>query len=132
MEPADGESSTGYLRNAFLVAVDIRKSSPTWVMGRHGDISPEQEATMGAAWIRVRFCVLSDFAEVQYKCTSIYNHEGESGIHWMNPELAIDWPIRNCIVSRRTERPDSQPVASFTAVRSLHVWFRRVQVSIGG
>jgi len=88
--------------NAFLVAVDIRKSSPNLGKWVGMEISAQNKKQL---WVppgfAFGFCVLSDFAEVQYKCTSIYNHEGESGIHWNDPELAIDWPIRNCIVSEK-------------------------------
>ncbi|RMF61276.1 MAG: dTDP-4-keto-6-deoxy-D-glucose epimerase, partial [Calditrichaeota bacterium] len=47
------------------------------------------------------FCVLSDFAEVQYKCTGIYNPEGEGNIRWNDPDIGIEWPVQNPIVSAR-------------------------------
>jgi dTDP-4-dehydrorhamnose 3,5-epimerase len=37
--------------------------------------------------------VLSDYAEIQYKCTGIYNNKAESGILWNDPAIGIEWPI---------------------------------------
>jgi dTDP-4-dehydrorhamnose 3,5-epimerase len=44
---------------------------------------------------------LSDYAEVQYKCTGLYNNRCESGIRWNDPEIGIDWPVRDPIVSQK-------------------------------
>ncbi|UCF56021.1 MAG: dTDP-4-dehydrorhamnose 3,5-epimerase family protein, partial [Deltaproteobacteria bacterium] len=45
------------------------------------------------------FCVLSEEAEIFYKCTEFYSPEKERTIRWDDPDLAIDWPIRNPILS---------------------------------
>jgi len=45
------------------------------------------------------FCVLSDYAEIQYKCTGIYNNKGESGILWNDPEIGVQWPVRDALLS---------------------------------
>ena len=37
--------------------------------------------------------MLSETAELQYKCTGLYNSKGESGILWSDPEIGINWPI---------------------------------------
>jgi dTDP-4-dehydrorhamnose 3,5-epimerase len=47
------------------------------------------------------FCVLSDVAELQYKCTGIYNNKGESGILWNDPEIGVEWPVKNPILSEK-------------------------------
>ena len=47
------------------------------------------------------FYVISEFAELHYKVTSLYNHENESGIKWNDPTLAIKWPCNNPIVNDR-------------------------------
>lgn len=85
---------------AFLVAVDIRKGSPTlgrWV----GVVCSEENRKMvwAPAGFARGFCVLSDYAEIQYKCTGIYNPNGESGILWNDPDIDIDWPISDPILS---------------------------------
>jgi dTDP-4-dehydrorhamnose 3,5-epimerase len=48
--------------------------------------------------------VLSDYAEIQYKCTGIYNSKGESGIRWDDPEIGIQWPIRDVQLSEKDRK----------------------------
>lgn len=78
----------------FDVAVDIRKSSPTfgkWV----GALLSAQNKRM--LWIPEGFAhgflVLSDTADFLYKTTSFYDAEADRCIRWDDPELAITWPI---------------------------------------
>ena len=79
--------------SAFLVAVDIRKNSPT--LGRWFGIEASSE-NKRIVWAPAGFargvCVTSDFAEIQYKCTALYNPEGEGGIRFDDPDIGIDWP----------------------------------------
>ena len=79
---------------AFLVAVDIRKGSPTlgkWV-GVVTSAENRRQVWAPAGFAR-GFCVLSEFAEIQYKCTGTYSNKGESGILWSDPEIGIEWPL---------------------------------------
>jgi dTDP-4-dehydrorhamnose 3,5-epimerase len=39
------------------------------------------------------FCVVSDVAQVEYKCTDFYDRQGERGVAWDDPDLAIAWPV---------------------------------------
>lgn len=79
----------------FDVAVDLRRSSPTfghWV----GDVlSAENRKSM---WIPPGFAhgflVLSKFAEFTYRCTDYYAPEHERTLRWDDPDIAIDWPLR--------------------------------------
>lgn len=83
----------------FDVGVDIRKGSPTygkWV----GEILSEENKKMlyfppGFAH---GFYVLSDKAEVTYKCTSEYNKESERALAWDDPDVDIQWPIKDNII----------------------------------
>jgi len=87
---------------AFLVAVDIRKGSPT--LGKWFGIvcSAENKKQVWApAGFARGFCVLSDFAEIQYKCTALYNPNGESGILWNDPDIGIAWPVISPILSAK-------------------------------
>jgi dTDP-4-dehydrorhamnose 3,5-epimerase len=109
--------------NAFLVAVDIRKGSPT--LGQWGGVEASAEnrrQVWAPAGFARGFCVLSDAAEIQYKCTGIYNEKAESGIRWNDPKIGIKWPIQEVFLSDKDRtaqtldewlsRPES---ASFTA-----------------
>ncbi len=80
---------------AYLVAVDIRKESPT--LGQwHGEIVSEKNKKQ--IWAPTGFArgfyVLSDYVEIQYKCTGVYNSRAESGILWNDPKIGIEWPIQ--------------------------------------
>ena len=77
----------------FDVAVDIRRSSPTFGRWEGVRLNAESHKML---WIPVGFahgfCVLSDFAEVLYKATEFYAPEDERCILWNDPDLHIDWP----------------------------------------
>jgi len=80
----------------FDVAVDIRKSSPTfgqWV----GEYISAQNKRM--IWVPEGFAhgfyVLSDWAEIIYKTTDYYAPEWERSILWNDPDLRITWPLIN-------------------------------------
>lgn len=90
---------------AFLVAVDIRKGSPT--LGKwFGTEASETDAieVYAPAYFARGFCALSDYAEVQYLCTGVYTSNGaESGILWNDPAIGIKWPIDNPILSKKDQ-----------------------------
>ncbi len=85
---------------AFLVAVDIRKGSPSLGDWFGVEVSEENKKQVWApAGFARGFCVLSDFAEILYKCTGTYNNQGESGILWNDPEIGIEWPVIDPVLS---------------------------------
>ena len=93
---------------AFLVAVDIRKSSPTLGKWYGLEVSAQNKKQVYApAGFARGFCVLSEFAEIQYKCTGIYNPRGESGIRWNDPVIGIEWPISNPTLSVKDAKAQS-------------------------
>ena len=103
-EPPMGKLMRVTVGEAFLVAVDIRKGSPT--LGHWFGISVSSDnrrMVWAPAGFARGFCVLSDYAEIQYKCTGIYNNLGESGILWSDPEIGIEWPVRNPLLSKKDE-----------------------------
>ncbi len=78
----------------FDVAVDIRKSSPTFGQWVGEILSAENKRQM---WVPEGFAhgfvVLSDTAEFLYKTTDYYAPENERSIAWNDPAIAIQWPI---------------------------------------
>ena len=80
----------------FDVAVDLRPGSKTY--GKwEGVILTEENKKMfmipkGFAH---GFLVLSDEAEFAYQCDDIYNHEAEGGLKFDDPDVAIEWPMRD-------------------------------------
>ena len=90
---------------AFLVAVDIRKGSPTIGKWAGFEVSEQNRWQIWApAGFARGFCVLSDYAEIQYLCTGIYNGQAESGILWNDPEIGIDWPVAEPILSDKDKK----------------------------
>jgi len=84
------------------VAVDIRRGSPTYGRWVAAELS-EDEHTM--LWVPPGFahgfCVLSDGADVLYKCTEEYAPELDRGIRWDDPDLAISWPVAEPVLSEK-------------------------------
>jgi len=79
---------------AFLVAVDIRKGSPTLGKWFGIEVTAENKKQVWApAGFARGFCALTDDCEVLYKCTGTYNAKCEAGIYAGDPELGIQWPI---------------------------------------
>ena len=95
---------------AFLVAVDIRKGSPTLGQWVGMEVSEESKRQIWAPYGLARgFCALTDDCEVQYKCTGIYNPQKESGIHFADPAIGVRWPIdiKTAITSEKDRNAQS-------------------------
>jgi dTDP-4-dehydrorhamnose 3,5-epimerase len=104
-EPPMGKLMRVTVGAAFLVAVDIRKGSPTlgkWV-GVEATVENRRSVWAPAGFAR-GFCALSDATEIQYKCTGIYNNKAESAILWNDPEIGIEWPLKEVIVSDKDRK----------------------------
>lgn len=89
------------------VVVDIRKGSPTFGKSYSLELSSENRKQLfiphGFAH---GFSVLSQQAEVFYKCDAFYNRESEGGIRYNDPSLNIDWmiPVAQAIVSEKDKQ----------------------------
>ncbi len=87
---------------AFLVAVDIRKGSPTLGKWAGLEVSSENMKQVWApAGFARGFCALTEEVEVQYKCTAIYSSKAESAIRWDDPGIGIDWPQKDVLLSAK-------------------------------
>jgi dTDP-4-dehydrorhamnose 3,5-epimerase len=101
-EPPMGKLMRVTQGRAYLVAVDIRLNSPTlgqWV-GREISSEDKREVWAPAGFAR-GFCVLSEFAEIEYLTTAIYNQAGESGIRWDDPRIGVTWPVQEPVLSAK-------------------------------
>jgi dTDP-4-dehydrorhamnose 3,5-epimerase len=80
----------------FDVAVDLRNDSPTYGKWEGVTLSEDNKKQFYVPeGFAHGFLVLSDEAEFTYKCTNFYDAEDEGGILWNDPEIGIDWPIKN-------------------------------------
>ena len=89
----------------FDVAVDIRRGSPTfgrWFSCLLDD--QEHRQLYIPPGFAHGFCVLSAEADFMYKCTDYYHPESEQGIAWNDPDLGIDWPVLDVILSDKDSR----------------------------
>jgi dTDP-4-dehydrorhamnose 3,5-epimerase len=84
------------------VAVDLRRNSPTYRQweGFELDDSNHRELLVPVGFGH-GFCVLSDEADVVYKLSSYYDPESEAGIAWDDPEVNVDWPVSDPLLSER-------------------------------
>lgn len=99
-EPLMGKLMRVSRGTAFLVAVDIRKGSPTlgqW-FGLEASAENMKQVWAPAGFAR-GFCALTDEVEVQYKCTGIYNDRAESAIRWDDPDVGVEWPLKEVRLS---------------------------------
>jgi dTDP-4-dehydrorhamnose 3,5-epimerase len=93
--------------SAFLIAVDIRKNSPT--LGKwYGKtfVSPTEHLWAPAGFAR-GICSLENATEVQYLITGAYNPINESEIIWNDLDININWPIKDPIVSSKDKNAQS-------------------------
>jgi dTDP-4-dehydrorhamnose 3,5-epimerase len=101
-EPPMGKLMRVTSGSAFLVAVDIRKGSPTLGKWFGVEASTENRRMVWAPASFARgFCALTEGAEIQYKCTGIYSNKAESAILWNDPMIGIEWPLSDVIVSEK-------------------------------
>lgn len=84
------------------VAVDLRKGSPTYKKWIMVELSEENKRMLfipkgfGHA-----FLTLTDDVEVQYKVDQYYSKEHDRSIRWNDPDIGIDWPIKDPIISEK-------------------------------
>ncbi|WP_312041358.1 dTDP-4-dehydrorhamnose 3,5-epimerase [Pantoea eucalypti] len=86
----------------FDVAVDIRPESPTFKQWVGVYLSEENKTQF---WVPPGlahgFVVISDYADFEYKCTNYYDPSSEGCLSWNDPELGIDWPVSDPILSEK-------------------------------
>lgn len=88
--------------DVFDVAVDLRPRSKTF--GQYESVILTDENKLQffiPAGFAHGFCVLSDIAEFQYKCTDYYDPSDECGLLWSDPDINIKWPINEPILSEK-------------------------------
>lgn len=102
--------------SAFLVAVDLRKNSPTLGKWFGVEASEENRKQLYAPESFARgFQTLSDACEVEYLCSSFFDPRKEGNLRWDDPDVAIQWPLKEMPIMSDKDR--NAP--------SLKIWLAR-------
>ncbi len=88
----------------FDVAVDIRRGSPTFARWFGIELTA---ANFRQLWVPPDFahgfCVLSPRAQVEYKCTELYDAAADLSIAWNDPAIGIEWPLDAPLLSPKDQ-----------------------------
>ncbi|MBC2714730.1 MAG: dTDP-4-dehydrorhamnose 3,5-epimerase [Desulfobacteraceae bacterium] len=106
----------------FDVAVDIRLGSPTFGQWTGAKLSAadKQQIYIPEGFAH-GFVVLSESADVIYKCTDLYAPGDEYGILWSDPAIGINWPVDSPVLSRKDlENPELKKIPR----TCLPIWHR--------
>lgn len=114
-EPPQGKLVGVTRGRVWDVAVDVRPNSKTFGQHYGVELSGENGKLFWMpAGFAHGFCVLGDEpVDMLYKVTGPYNQKGEGGIRYDDPDLAIEWPIQNPMISAR-----DQALMSFAQYRA--------------
>lgn len=89
----------------YDVIVDIRKGSPTYGQWEGFILTAENKRQLlipkGYAH---GFCTLVDYTEVQYKVDELYSATHDRGIIWDDPNIGIEWPVDQLILSEKDQQ----------------------------
>ncbi len=95
----------------FDVAVDIRAGSPHFGEWFGVELNDEN---LFSLWVpggfAHGFCVVSDVADVIYKCTTLYDATDDRGVAWNDPGIGIQWPVTHPVISEKDSQ--LQPLSS--------------------
>lgn len=84
----------------YDVAVDLRKGSPFYGKWAAIELSEENNLMLYVSpGFAHGFLVLSESADVLYKCTKEYSPQDDRGVIWNDPDISVEWPVRNPVLS---------------------------------
>ena len=88
----------------FDVVVDIRRQSSTFGQwfGIHLSATDFKQLWVPSGYAH-GFCVVSDIAEMAYKCTSPYRPCDDAGVRWNDPDIGIEWPVDHPVLSAKDQ-----------------------------
>ena len=112
LEQAQGKLVRVTAGAVYDVAVDLRRSSPTFAKWVGVELSAENKRML---WVPPGFAhgflTLEDGTEFLYKCTNLYAPEHERSLLWNDPALGIDWPLAGTLPSLSAKDGAGTPLA---------------------
>lgn len=103
--PGQGKLVRVAMGAIFDVAVDVRRGSPTFGQWRGVELDGElHHQLMVPVGFAHGFCVLRGPAHVLYKVTAPFDPSCERSIAWNDPDIGIDWPLDQPVLSARDQR----------------------------
>ena len=89
----------------FDVAVDLRRESPTFGRWEGHELDDQRHRQLLVpVGFGHGFCVLSEVADVSYLLSSPYDPATEAGIAWDDPDVGVEWPVTEPLLSERDRR----------------------------
>lgn len=102
------------LGSVLDVIVDLRVGSPTFGRWYAVELTADNMLQLLVpVGFGHAFLTLSDIAEIQYKCSAYYTPSAEGVIAWDDPDIGVDWPVRQPILSQRDQ--DGMRLATYLA-----------------
>ncbi len=100
----------------FDVAVDVRRGSPHFGKWMGAWLSAEnfRQIYVPSGFVH-GFCVTSAIAQVEYKCTDVYDPASEITVLWNDPALGIEWPLTDGLLLSQKDQ-QGKPLAELLAV----------------
>ena len=84
------------------VAVDLRRDSPTYARWEAYELDDERHRQLFVPiGFAHGFCVLSEVADMSYMLSSVYDPATEAGIAWDDPQVGVEWPVSEPLLSER-------------------------------
>ena len=86
----------------YDVAVDVRRGSPTFGKWSSAVLTETNNHQLFIpCGFAHGFCVLSEIAEIQYKCSEFYDPRDDRGVRWNDPAIGIEWPVAEPVLSAK-------------------------------
>lgn len=101
---AQGKLVSVVVGKVWDVAVDLRENSPTFLKWFGIELSGENHTQLFIPpGFGHGFVTLENNTYFQYKCTNYYSPEHDAGIKWDDPDVKVNWPIKDVLVSEKDQ-----------------------------
>jgi dTDP-4-dehydrorhamnose 3,5-epimerase len=102
LEPGQAKLVRAVRGTVYDVAIDLRRDSPTYRQWEGFELSDENHRQLFVpVGFAHGFCVTSEIADVTYKVSNYYEAETERGIAFDDPDIGVEWPVDEPLVSER-------------------------------